>query len=188
MKKLHRYPLVATLACGVALLSACAEEPNTDDELYLPDTELPRSETEPLDRPAAREGRVVMTANFEPAEGRRTAEPVRGTATVLEAEEPNGDYRLAVRIEGLSEGEHAWHIHSAPCGKEAPVVVPFTATKESPGLAQALTPGEGGVAEANVTVPQNKLSLEQLKSGEYSIHVHERGGIDHGSTVACANL
>jgi hypothetical protein len=67
-------------------------------------------------------------------------------------------------------------------------VVPFTDTNDAPGLAEPLTPGESRVAEATVTVPNAKLSLDKLRSGEYSLHVHERGGLDHGRTMACANL
>jgi Cu/Zn superoxide dismutase len=130
---------------------------------------------------------AVITSDFEPVEG-VAGESVEGTVSVLEGTEPTDDYRLAVHIEGLTPGEHAWHIHAAPCGKDGPVVVPFTETEDGPGLAQPLSPSAGGVAEAKVAVPQDKLSLEQLKSGEYSLHVHEKGGVDHGATVACANL
>ena len=197
MKNVHRYPLLGTLAFSVAVLSACAEEPREGDELDMPDIDRPgavesepldRRGTEPVDRRGALEENVVMTASFEPAEGTPEGQPVQGSVRVLEGTEPDGDYRLAVQIEGLSPGQHAWHIHSGQCGEKAPVVVPLTATAEDPGLAKPLTPGEGGVAEGNVTVPHGKLSLDQLQSGEYSLHVHERGGVDHGPTVACANL
>jgi hypothetical protein len=55
-------------------------------------------------------------------------------------------------------------------------------------LGQPLTPDESGNATASVTVPGDVFSFEQLEQGEYSVHVHERGGLDHGPTVACANL
>jgi Cu/Zn superoxide dismutase len=189
MKKLHGYPMAAALALGVAVMGACAEERDAGDELELPDMDRPATvDTEPMDRPADSESAILMTARFEPAEGAPSGRPITGSVNVIEATEAGGDYHLVVNIEGLSPGEHAWHIHSGPCGEKAPVVVPFTPTAEGPGLAQALTPGEGGVAEADVTVPRDRLSLEQLKSGDYSLHVHEKGGVDHGPTVACANL
>jgi Cu/Zn superoxide dismutase len=138
-------------------------------------------------RAAGAEERVVMTAQFEPGEGTKAGQNINGSVSVFEGSEVGGDYKLAVRIEGLTEGEHAWHIHSAPCGKEAPVVVAFTDTNDAPGLAQPLIPGESRVAEATVTVPKDKLSLDELRKGEFSLHVHERGGVDHGRTMACAN-
>jgi Cu/Zn superoxide dismutase len=177
--------MVVSLAFGAALVSACAEEPREGDELDLPERDEPSSyEGERGDRP---EGNVVTTANFEPGEG-AGERAISGTVTVLEGEEPTGGYRLAVEIEGLTPGEHAWHIHNAPCGKQGPVVVPFTATESEEGLAQALDAGEGGMAEAEVTVPSERLSLDELKSGEYSLHVHQNAGADHGPTVACADL
>ena len=188
MKSLHRNLEVATLAAGVALLAACAEQPDTDDELEMPEAvEQPTADSDTMDPLAEAEGNVVITASFEPGEGAPEGE-VNGTLTVLETAEPGGDYQLAVRIDGLSRGEHAWYIHSAPCGQEGPVVVPFTETEEDPGLAQPLIPGAEGTAEATVTVPADRLTMAQLGSGEYSLHVHQKGGVEHGPTLACANL
>lgn len=97
--------------------------------------------------------------------------------------------RLTVEIEGLSQGEHAWHIHSGPCGEEAPVVVAITPTADMEGIGQPLTASrEGENVRASVTVPGDELTLDQLRSGEYSLHVHAQGGEDHGATVACADL
>jgi Cu/Zn superoxide dismutase len=188
MKSLHRNLEVTALAAGVALLAACAEQPDTDDELEMPEAvEQPMSADSDMDPLAEAEGSVVMTASFEPGEGAPEGE-VNGTVTVLEGAEPGGDYQLAVRVDGLSPGEHAWHIHSAPCGQEGPVVVPFTPTEEDRGLAQPLTPGAGGTVDVNVTVPRDRLTLAQLGSGAYSLHVHQKGGVEHGPTLACANL
>jgi Cu/Zn superoxide dismutase len=186
MKSAYRYPAVAALALGVALLPACAGEPETDEELDTPAVEEPAGE--PANPPGA-EGHALITSNFEPVAGATTAGPVTGTVTVLEGIDPMGDYKIAVRIEGLTPGEHAWHIHSGSCGgAESPVVLSFTETKEGPGIGQPLTAGESGMAEATVTVPKDKLTLDQIKNGDYSLHVHEKGGIDHGASVACAAL
>ncbi len=97
-------------------------------------------------------------------------------------------FRLAVDVNGLSQGQHAWHIHGGPCGQEAPVVVPFSSTADQSGIAQALSADQSGNATATVTVPAAELSLDQLENGQFSLHIHQRGGVDHGPTVACADL
>ena len=97
-------------------------------------------------------------------------------------------FRVEVALNGLSEGEHAWHIHSGPCGETAPVVVAFSETQTMDGLAESLEADEDGSVESSVTVPAEQLSLDRLQSGEYSIHVHQQGGVNHGPTVACADL
>jgi hypothetical protein len=190
MKKMHRYPLVGTLALGVGLLGACADQPRADDELEGDGSiESPGTvATPPAETRGDPEGTVAMTESFQPAEGAKEGQRIDGTVTVFEPAAGNADYRLAVRIEGIGEGEHAWHIHAAPCGKEGPVVVPFTQTEDAPGLARPLKPDASGIAEATVTVPADRVTIDKLRSGEYSLHVHDRGGIDHGATVACANL
>ena len=190
MMKFSQYSLAAALAFGIAVLPACAPEPAKDgDELELPDVnETPDSLDEARGEKGETDGDAVMTASFEPGEGASAERRVVGTVTVLQGDEPTDDYRLAVHITGLTPGEHAWHIHSAPCGQKGPVVVPFTETENGPGIAEALSPGDDGIAETKVDVPQDKLSLDELKSGDYSLHVHEKGGVDHGPTVACANL
>jgi Cu/Zn superoxide dismutase len=186
----RRFPLAAALALGVGLFGACADQPRADDEMADDDSmDAPGTvATEPAEAPGSAEGSVAMTASFEPGEGALDGQRVDGTLTVFEPAQGNGDFRLRVHVQGIGEGEHAWHIHAAPCGQEGPVVVPFTETEDGPGLAQPLRPGEDGVAEATVTVPADKLQLDQFRNGDYSLHVHQKGGVDHGPTVACANL
>ena len=96
-------------------------------------------------------------------------------------------WRIEVTLNGLTDGEHAWHVHSGPCGEEAPVAVAFSPTADMEGVTGPLNV-QNGSAASQATVPADQLSLDQLENGEYSIHVHERGGTDHGPTVACANL
>ena len=94
-----------------------------------------------------------------------------------------------MNLTGVPEGEHAWHIHQGACGtKDAPVVVPFTATKDKPGIGSPLVAAAGGSTTAEVTVPSSVLTTQQLQSGDYSLHVHQKSGTDHGPSIACANL
>ncbi len=97
--------------------------------------------------------------------------------------------QVNVELTGLAEGEHAWHIHKAKCGEEGPVVVAITPDKEGvQGIGQPLVAGTDGRAAGSVTIPADQLTVEQLQTGQLSLHVHERGGVDHGETVACAPL
>lgn len=154
-------------------------EPDADLE---PDVDLEPVGTEPG---AAAEGEAIVTSQFQPGEGAQGGN-VQGTLRVV----PAGarDLEAQVRVEGLSEGEHAWHIHSAGCGQKAPVVVPFTSTAEKEGVGGPLEAGADGVAEGSAEIPAEQLSRQQIESGSYSVHVHAKGGVDHGPTVACANL
>jgi Cu/Zn superoxide dismutase len=174
---------IAPVVMGLAF-AACEQGADTEDAL---DTEAPEAVApteQPADMTTQPEGAVIMQSDFTAEAGQN----VTGAVTVLRGDQPGGDFQVAVRLVGLMPGEHAWHIHSAACGTEAPVVVPFTQTSDEDGLASPLSPGPAGAAEQVVTVPRDRLPLEQLQAGEYSIHVHERGGVDHGPTVACANL
>jgi hypothetical protein len=40
----------------------------------------------------------------------------------------------------------------------------------------------------STTVQPGAAAQPGATSGQFSLHVHERGGVDHGATVACANL
>ena len=134
------------------------------------------------DRPTAADGMMDAGA----------AEDAGSTVETAGVESPaagsGGGFRLAVVLDGLSPGGHAWHIHAGPCGQQAPVVVPFTPTPDHKGIAHTLNADAAGTARALVTVPPDQLTLEQVRQGEYSVHVHLNPGTDHGPTVACANM
>jgi Cu/Zn superoxide dismutase len=102
---------------------------------------------------------------------------VAGTVRVTPLE--SGGTELLVDLTGLTAGEHAWHIHSGACGTEGPIVLPITATVDMEALGAPIQAGEDGRAAAGVTT---------LGPGPFSLHVHERGGIDAGASVACSNV
>jgi hypothetical protein len=135
---------------------------------------------------AAGGGEVITTANFQPGPGAE-GKTVGGTAR-LTAMPGTEDMQIMVQVQGLSAGEHAWHIHSGPCGQKAPVVVPFTPTAEKPGLDEPIRAEAAGMAEQSARIPADQLTRQQLQAGQYSVHAHVRGGVDHGPTVVCADL
>lgn len=169
---------IATAALCAAAFVAC-DVP--EDETVLPGEERPgyEIETPPLP-PEPR----VMTGDFEAPEG--SDSEVSGDITLTE--DDVGGFRVQAMLESLGEGPHAWHIHSAACGTDAPVVVAFTETADMEALGEPLTADGTGTATGSVTVPANVFSIDMLETGDYSVHVHEGSGVDHGPTVACADL
>jgi Cu/Zn superoxide dismutase len=131
---------------------------------------------------------VLFTSDFRAPENVEAPE-VEGTVKVLVAEadmQGTATPRLRVELRGLTPGEHAWHVHSGPCGTPAPIEIALTATADTDGLVSPLVADAAGEAEAEVPVPA--LADLMLGEGHYSLHVHEFGGIDHGAAVACADL
>jgi hypothetical protein len=57
-----------------------------------------------------------------------------------------------------------------------------------PAVASELEVGADGSATATANVPASMLTVDQLRSGEYALHVHRTGGAEHGPSIACANL
>lgn len=184
--------LVAMLALG-----ACAE-PGDDADMA--------EDTAQASAPAPTTPRPVVSVAFQPGAGPAAAQ-VSGNADVFRGRMPAasaapGDtgaadtgqpardgFTLSVHLSGLTAGDHAWHIHSGPCGADGPVVVPFTVTPQGPGIDDPITvAAAGGMAMDTAFVPADRLTLDALQGSPHSLHVHARGGLDHGPTVACAGF
>ena len=192
------------MAVAFAATASACDTGNDDVEIYEgEEAATPALETEPANEAP------ILTAAFEAGEGATEAARVSGTVRVFAADggadattpatgapsatttdegRTGQGFRVEVSLNGLSEGDHAWHIHDAPCGQEGPVVVPFSATADEEGLTGDLSVDESGRAESSADVPAEDLTLDRLQGGQYSVHVHAQGGVDHGPTVACADL
>jgi len=162
-------PMVALLAVG------CAPDDDADETAGA----APAAEAPPPP-PAA-----VPAITVE-VKGEGTGSAVVGQALVTPAAD---GFEFAVNLNGVPAGAHAWHIHQGTCGeKDTPVVVPLSGEPSKPGLTSDLTPDANGAVTATVQVPAGMVTVEQLKAGGYSLHVHEKTGADHGPTIACADL
>ena len=172
---------LAMLAAALIALPACAD--NDADDIDADDADAPAPAATETPTPAG--PTLLMTIPFE-AEG---GSNVGGQVQVLSNDtDPNG-VRMAVSFTGVPAGEHAWHIHQGACGaKDTPVVVPFTEDKDKPAIASPIVPDASGNAMTEVAVPSNLLTVNQLRDGDYSLHLHQKGGVDHGPTIACATL
>lgn len=171
MRNLLRY---GSPILGLAVVFACAPADEADLE---PEETQEVAPPPPATEPAEE---APWTTDFQ-------AGPAGTNITGSLTAEPMGDdTQVRLTLNGLPAGEHAWHIHNAPCGQEGPVVYAFTSTADMEGTDDPITAGEDGTATATATVPGDRLMRSDLRSGQYSLHVHQNAGTDHGPTIACA--
>lgn len=165
-------------------LAAC--EPRADEAEEA--AEIPAAETPVPSAPATPASAEPVIAAVVKGEG--TGSAIQGQAQVFPAADASGGFRLSVDLTNMPEGAHDWHIHQGACGAaNAPVVVPITPDQDKPGITTPLTATQNGSVSSEVEVPANLLTIDQLRSGDYSLHVHAKSGAtDHGPTIACADL
>jgi Cu/Zn superoxide dismutase len=165
----------------IGLMFVACENRNAEETANTPPAETPApatTPTPPADQP-------LMTS---PVTGEGTGSAITGQVRVLPGIDANTGFRVAVDLTNLPEGAHDWHIHQGACGTKGPIVVPITADGDKPGISQPLQ-ATGGTATAQVDVPAATLTVDQLRSGDYSLHIHEKSDAkDHGPTIACSNL
>jgi len=192
----YRFAALAMVLGTAAFASAC-EADREDSEATIPATEeLEQPAVQPVTEP-------VITGDFEEPEG---AADVDGNFE-LRSESPDASI-LRVELEGLTPGEHAWHIHEGDCANLGQVVIALTPATDQPTMpgAQALMADADGKATATVTIP--RADLDKLHTGapgtpatpgqaesaagevqqRYSINVHQQAGENPGPPAACANL
>jgi Cu/Zn superoxide dismutase len=169
----------ALLLAALVAVSACAEDSDVEDDV-VPGTEAAQPQPAPV--PSTDD---ILDADFK-AEG---GSEVTGEVDILPAADATSSFRVRVNLDKVPAGEHAWHIHNGACGApDAPVVVPFSSEGDKPGIASNLVAATDGKVTTEVAVPSASLTLESLRSGNYSLHVHQKAGADHGPTNACADL
>jgi hypothetical protein len=94
--------------------------------------------------------------------------------------------QLAVAARGLEPGDHAWHIHTGPCGAAGAVDIALSETEGKEATVGPLAVDQTGRVDTTVDVPM--LHGDMLGTSQRSLHIHEKPGLDHGPTVACATL
>jgi Cu/Zn superoxide dismutase len=154
----------------LVLTAACAPAEDADDAADAP----PAAEPAPAATPEP-----AITADVK-------GEGVTGAAKVT----PSADgFELALTLSGAPAGPHAWHIHQGACGTSgAPIVVALSEKPNMPAVASELEVAADGTANATAQVPGSMVTVDQLKNGDYSLHVHKTGGAQHGPSIACADL
>jgi hypothetical protein len=94
---------------------------------------------------------------------------------------------LRVHLMGLSEGDHAWHIHQGTCESPGQVVLPLSDFGGQSGVTGDLNAGSDGMVEETVTIDRDRLAGLNLQES-HVINVHLRGGDDPGPGIACAPI
>lgn len=168
----------AWTACTLVLLAtACApddgeRDQRPDDTANVSAAPSPYGSDEPD---------TIFSAQLSGTQGQQGVEG--RLSLVGEGDDP---IELHVRGSGLPPGEHAWHIHEGACGSSGPVRIALSETADMGGITGALEVDRDGAFEESVEVPE--LTPDLAGRGGHSLHVHQRGGTDHGPTIACATI
>lgn len=165
------------LTVVVGLATAC--EP-ADQTAEAPPADIPTTPEQPADM-------VVSMTQFQSTPAAPELQ-ITGMAELRSRGATLADgAELHVQISGLSEGEHAWHIHRGTCESPGEVVIPFTGTPQMEGITGNLNAGSDGRVEETVTI--DREWIQRLSPNEsYIVNVHLRGGEEPGPGIACANL
>lgn len=176
-----RHALMLAVAGSIAV--ACGPRDDTDTEPgLLPGDDMTTTQ------PAQPEDMVVARSDFQPtanAEGMN----VSGWA---EFRQRGSNWRedgleLRVHLMGLSEGDHAWHIHQGTCENPGQVVLPISDMGDRDGVGGDLNAGADGMVEETVNIDRDRLAGLDLNQ-DHIINVHLRGGDDPGPGIACAPI
>jgi hypothetical protein len=111
---------------------------------------------------------------------------------------------------GLSEGTHAWHIHSGTCESPGAIVLALSdapagmqATRPGAttdpavtrtdddlrdGIASDLNPNDDGMVEETVNIDREHVQALQAHGSNFIVNVHQRGGDNPGPAIACAPI
>lgn len=111
---------------------------------------------------------------------------VTGTARLLSVP-GSPDLFAHVEVDGLTPGEHAWHLHTGTCDQVGSIAVPFSALGARAGTSTVLTANTEGEAEGIGPIPAAQVTRDQLMAGDYVIQIHN-GGSPPGPGIACAEL
>jgi hypothetical protein len=160
-------------ALGLVVFAGCT--PADDAEIEpVDDAEETTQPMEPIDA-------EPYTARITPIDGFA----ISATVDV----DPNvNDTEISAEFDGLTPGEHAWHIHQGTCAAPGDIVVALTGTETMTGIADPLEANDEGEASATVSIPAANLTPASIETGQYSLHVHQGGPAAAGASVICADL
>jgi hypothetical protein len=196
-----RHAMMLTLVGAVA--AACDTRPDADTEPGL----LPGDDATVTDAPR---DMLLARGDFQP-----TAEAselnISGWAELRQRGTTMDDgLELRAHLMGLSEGDHAWHIHSGTCESPGPIVLPLSDVPEGmqmgmadtlaapgttqprtmtdrSGIASDLNAGSDGVVEETVNIDGDWARAIHGQR-DMVLNVHLRGGDNPGPAIACAPI
>lgn len=141
-----------------------------------------------VETPEAPEGVVSAVGDDfvrSPVRGAGGATGVSGEVEVVDLPTTD-DMQVQVEVRGIAPGQHAWHIHSGSCAQPGGIVVPFTAAGQMAALDDPIEVGANGAGEEDARIPAERLSRQQIESGDYALNIHANPS--GGAPVACADL
>jgi|SwirhirootsSR3_FD_contig_31_26903752_length_582_multi_5_in_0_out_0_1 Cu/Zn superoxide dismutase len=169
----------------IGLMIVACESRKAENTAETPPAETPATTPAPAPTPEAAPTPLVTAA----VTGKGTGSKIQGQVQVLPSTDPATSFKVSVDLTGVPEGMHDWHIHQGSCAANGPVVVPFTADKDKQGISSPIQAPADGIVKVEADVPSSMLTADQLKSGEYSLHVHAKSDAkNHGPTIACSDL
>lgn len=171
----------------LALTATVAAACNTRDDDATFDT-TPGEDIAPAQPvPAQPVDMIVSMAQFEPT-GDAGAIQVQGTAELRRQSATfDSDLELHVRLAGLSENNHAWHIHEGACGSVGQIVIPISGAAGRDGVGDDLDPDDEGTIERTVDIDRQHMGMLSPNQA-YSVNVHTGDGENPGAPIACATL
>jgi hypothetical protein len=176
-----RTAFVLALAATVAAACDTRDDDTTFDT--MPGEDI--APTQPA--PAQPVDMIVSMAQFEPT-AEAGAMQVQGTAELRRRSASfDSDLELHVRLAGLSENDHAWHIHEGACGSVGQIVMPISNAPGRDGIGSDLDPGSDGTVEETVNIDRQHMAMLSPNQS-YSVNVHRGDSDNPGPAIACATL
>jgi hypothetical protein len=200
-----RHAMMLTLVGAVA--AACDTRPDTDTEPGL----LPGDDATVTDAPR---DMLVARGEFQPT-AEAGALNISGWAELRQRGTTMDDgLELRAHLMGLSEGDHAWHIHSGTCESPGPIVLPLSdvpegmqvgaadtraqpgatqdpgtmrTTTDRSGISSDLNAGSDGMVEETVNI-DGDWARAIHGHRDLVVAVHLRGGDNPGPAIACAPI
>lgn len=173
-----RTAFVLALAATVAAACDTRDDDTTFDT--TPGEDITPAPAQPVDM-------IVSMAQFEPT-GEAGATQVQGTAELRRQSATfDSDLELHVRLAGLSENDHAWHIHEGACGSVGQIVIPISDAAGRDGVGSDLDPDDDGTVERTVDIDRQHMGMLSPNQA-YSVNVHAGDGENPGPAIACATL
>jgi hypothetical protein len=174
----------ATAWLALAFAAACQPSDDLEGAEYRDTPPTSAAEAPNPSATRAAEGNdTLYTAVLEAPDSAASA--VQGQVFIV-ANDEDEPLELVVRGQGLAPGDHAWHVHSGPCGASGAVRIALSETEREDGIANAIDVNDDGEFEESADVPE--FTRAMVGSQVHSLHIHQNPGVDHGPTVACATL
>ena len=182
MERIPRHVGVLTASAWLALVLVAGCQPAAE----TPERDSDEAPTTSETSAAEDNGPDTLFTTVLASADTSVAPAVNGEVAVVASDDMDEPLELVVRGRGLAPGEHAWHVHTGPCGTDGPVRIPLSETAQDEGITGPLDVNDQGEFDETVEVPA--LNRTMVGTQGHSLHIHRNPGANHGPTVACATI